>query len=86
MHPRNMPRELSARRAAINAHATPWLATAGAGDILSGVIAGLLAQRFDAFDAACAGVWLHGDAGRRAGPGMTADDLPDAVGRAVAAL
>ena len=73
-------------RAAINSHSTPWLATAGAGDVLSGVIAGLLAQRFDAFDAACAGVWLHGDAGGRAGPGMTADDLPDAVGRAVAAL
>lgn len=73
-------------RTAINAHATPWLATAGSGDVLSGVIAGLLAQGFDAFAAACAGAWLHGDAGRRAGPGLTADDLPAAVGRAVAAL
>jgi hydroxyethylthiazole kinase-like uncharacterized protein yjeF len=73
-------------RAAINAHATPWLATAGSGDVLAGVIAALLAQGFDAFDAACAGVWLHGDAGQRAGPGMTADDLPAAVGWAVAAL
>ncbi len=73
-------------RAAINAHATPWLATAGSGDVLSGVIAGLLAQGFDAFDAACAGAWLHGEAGRRAGPGLTADDLPAAVGAAVAAL
>ncbi len=73
-------------RAAINAHATPWLATAGSGDVLAGVIAGLLAQRFAAFDAACAGVWLHGEAGRRAGAGMTADDLPNAVSRAVAAL
>ena len=73
-------------RAAINAHATPWLATAGSGDVLSGVIGGLLAQGFDAFDAACAGAWLHGDAGRRAGAGSTADDLPRAVGAAVAAL
>jgi len=73
-------------RVAINAHATPWLATAGAGDVLSGVIAALLAQGFAAFDAACAGVWLHGEAGRRAGPGLTADDLPGAVAAAVAAL
>ena len=73
-------------RVAINAHATPWLATAGAGDVLSGVIAALLAQGFAAFDAACAGVWLHGEAGRRAGPGSTADDLPGAVAAAVAAL
>ena len=73
-------------RAAINAHATPWLATAGSGDVLSGVIGGLLAQGFDAFDAATAGAWLHGDAGRRAGAGLTADDLPAAVARAVAAL
>jgi len=73
-------------RAAINAHATPWLATAGSGDVLSGAIAALLAQGFAAFDAACAGVWLHGDAGCRAGAGSTADDLPAAIGRAVAAL
>ncbi len=73
-------------RVAINAHATPWLATAGAGDVLSGVIAALLAQGFAAFDAACAGVWLHGDAGCRAGPGSTADDLPAMVAAAVAAL
>ena len=73
-------------RAAINVHATPWLATAGSGDVLSGVVAALLAQGFEAFDAACAGAWLHGDAGRRAGAGSTADDLPAAVGRAVAAL
>ena len=73
-------------RAAINAHATPWLATAGSGDVLSGAIAALLAQGFAAFDAACAGVWLHGDAGCRAGAGSTADDLPAAIERAVAAL
>ncbi len=73
-------------RAAINTHATPWLATAGSGDVLSGVIGALLAQGFDTFDAACAGVWLHGDAGRRAGSASTADDLPAAIGAAVAAL
>ncbi|MBV8971445.1 MAG: NAD(P)H-hydrate dehydratase, partial [Sphingomonadaceae bacterium] len=73
-------------RAAINAHATPWLATAGSGDVLSGVIAALLAQEFDAFDAACAGAWLHGDAGRQGGAGLTADDLPALVAAAVAAL
>lgn len=73
-------------RVAVNAHATAWLATAGSGDVLSGIIAGLLAQGFTAFDAAAAGAWLHADAGRRAGPGLTADDLPAAVGAAVAAL
>lgn len=73
-------------RAAINAHATPWLATAGSGDVLTGIIAGLLARGYDAFDAACAGAWLHGDAGRRAGPGLTADELPNALGLSLAAL
>lgn len=73
-------------RAAINAHATSWLATAGSGDILTGIIAGLLAVGYDAFDAACAGAWLHGDAGLRAGPGLTADDLPQALAASIAAL
>ncbi len=73
-------------RAAINAHATPWLATAGSGDVLSGVVAALLAQGFDTFDAACAGAWLHGEAGRRGGAGLTADDLPGLIAGAVAAL
>lgn len=73
-------------RAAINAHATPWLATAGSGDVLTGVIAGLLAQGYEAFDAACAGAWLHGDAGCRLGAGLIADDLPEALRDAVAAL
>ena len=73
-------------RAAVNAHATPWLATAGSGDVLAGVIAALLAQGFMPFDAACAGAWLHGEAGRRCGAGLTADDLAAAIGRSVAAL
>lgn len=50
-------------RAVVNTHATPFLATAGSGDVLAGVIGGLLAQGLEPFDAACAGAWLHGDAG-----------------------
>jgi ADP-dependent NAD(P)H-hydrate dehydratase / NAD(P)H-hydrate epimerase len=66
-------------RAAINVHASAFLATAGSGDVLAGVIGGLLAQGMGAFEAACAGAWIHGDAGRRAGPGLTAEDLDGAL-------
>ncbi|MFN3943968.1 MAG: NAD(P)H-hydrate dehydratase [Allosphingosinicella sp.] len=64
-------------RAAIGPAAPAWLATAGTGDVLAGVIAAMRAWGFDAFDAACAGVWLHGRAAELAGPGLIADDLLD---------
>ena len=73
-------------RAAINTHATPWLATAGSGDALTGIIAALLAQGLAPFEAAQAGAWLHGDAGLRGGAGMVADDIPALLPQVLAAL
>jgi NAD(P)H-hydrate repair Nnr-like enzyme with NAD(P)H-hydrate dehydratase domain len=67
-------------RIAINANAPASLATAGSGDVLTGVCLGLLAQGLPGFEAACAAVWLHGEAGNLAGAGLTAEDLPAAIG------
>lgn len=62
-------------RTLVNRHASPWLATAGSGDVLTGLICGLLAQGLPSFDAAGIAAWLHGDIGLRAGPGLTADSM-----------
>lgn len=66
-------------RAVINSNAPATLATAGSGDVLGGLILGLLAQGMDAFAAAAAGVWVHGAAAACFGPGLIAEDLPDLV-------
>lgn len=63
-------------RAAVCLNGTPWLATAGSGDVLAGFIGGLIAQGMESFEAACAGAWIHAECGARRGPGLIAEDLP----------
>jgi NAD(P)H-hydrate repair Nnr-like enzyme with NAD(P)H-hydrate dehydratase domain len=73
-------------RAAINENATPYLATAGSGDTLTGIIGGLLAQKMPAWEAACAGVWIHAQAGNEFGPGLIAEDLAEMLPRVLREL
>ncbi len=73
-------------RLAVNGNGTPWLATAGSGDVLAGMIGGLIAQRMDTFDAARAAAWMHAAAARGFGPGLIAEDLPDRLPAVLAAL
>jgi hydroxyethylthiazole kinase-like uncharacterized protein yjeF len=64
---------------ATGARAAPWLATAGSGDVLTGLVAGMLARGAGALDAAATAAWLHVEAARVAGPGLIAEDLPEAL-------
>lgn len=70
----------------VNVHASPALATAGTGDVLAGLIGGLVAQGFGGFEAASMAAWLHGDAGIRLGEGLIAEDLPAAIPSSIFAL
>ncbi len=73
-------------RLAVSGDGSPWLATAGSGDVLAGMIGGLVAQHMDSFDAARAAVWMHSEAARRFGPGLISEDLPQQLPAVLADL
>lgn len=73
-------------RIALNVNAPPDLATAGSGDVLAGMILGLLAAQMDPFAAACAATWIHGQVAAAHGPGLIAEDLADGIPEVLARL
>ena len=73
-------------RASIASNAPPTLATAGSGDVLTGMITGLLAQGMPAYEAASAACWLHGEAAASFGPGLISEDLPEELPRVLRRL
>jgi NAD(P)H-hydrate epimerase len=73
-------------RVVINTNAPPDLATAGSGDVLAGMIVGLLAARMETFEAACAATWIHGRIAAKHGPGLIAEDLVNGISPVLAAL
>jgi len=76
----------TALHAAVYDRAAPWLATAGAGDVLAGLICGLLARGYAPFESACWAAFVHVECARAFGPGLTADDLPDMLPGVLARL
>jgi len=80
------PKGLVAVHAAMGARAVPWLATAGAGDVLAGMITGLMARGHHPWAASTAAIWLHAEAARRFGPGLIAEDLAETLPQVMGAL
>ena len=66
-------------RISINTNTSPFLATGGSGDVLAGMITGLISQKMDVFSASCAAVWIHGEIARMKGPGLIAEDIPEMI-------
>jgi hydroxyethylthiazole kinase-like uncharacterized protein yjeF len=73
-------------RTAVNLNGSPWLATAGSGDVLCGLVGGLIAQGMGSFEAACAAVWIHAECAVLHGPGLIAEDLPALVPQVLSRL
>jgi NAD(P)H-hydrate epimerase len=70
----------------IHSQGIPYLATAGSGDVLAGIVGGLMAQGMPTLDSACAGVWLHSQAGLMLGPGLISEDIIEALPKVYEAL